>query len=70
MKELEEKVSRNNGSEAWNQERTRLKTIIDEKNSEIEQLQKEAHVLSDQMDHLRKEVRNTFYIPQFFISEI
>jgi len=56
LKELEEKVSRSNGSESWVLERTWLKSALEDKSSEMERLKKEADMTADQMEHLRKEV--------------
>ncbi|XP_049773051.1 trichohyalin isoform X2 [Schistocerca cancellata] len=54
LKELEAKTARN-ADEAWAQEKARLKTIVEEKNKEIESVKKEKRVFSDQADHFRKE---------------
>lgn len=56
LKELEEKVSRGGGGDTWNLEKKHLKSLVDQKTSEIEQLHKETAVLNDQIDHLRKDV--------------
>lgn len=58
LKELEEKVSRNNGSDNWALERTLLKSVLEGKSLELEQMKKEADMNADQMEHLRKEVMN------------
>ncbi|KAJ4435370.1 hypothetical protein ANN_17984, partial [Periplaneta americana] len=55
LKELEEKVSRSNGGDSWTLEKTRLKSILEDKTIEMDQMKKEAHMLSDQMEHIRKE---------------
>jgi hypothetical protein len=65
LKELEEKVSRNSGSDNWGLERTRLRAVLEDKSLEVEQMKKEADMNADQMEHLRKEVMN-FYVFLFY----
>ncbi|PNF26593.1 hypothetical protein B7P43_G11349 [Cryptotermes secundus] len=55
LKELEEKVLRSNSSDSWVLERTRLKSVLEDKCLEVEQLKKETDMNADQMEHLRKE---------------
>ena len=68
LKELEEKVSRSNGSESWVLEKTRLKSTLDDKIIEMEQLKKEAEMKADQMEHMRKEVITFLDILQYFLK--
>ncbi|XP_021938796.1 golgin subfamily B member 1 isoform X3 [Zootermopsis nevadensis] len=55
LKELEEKVSRSNSNDSWVLERTRLKSALQGKSLEMEQMKKEADMTADQMEHFRRE---------------
>ncbi|PSN34391.1 hypothetical protein C0J52_15173 [Blattella germanica] len=60
VKELEEKMSRSNGSDSWMLEKTRLKSALQDKSIEMEQLKKESEMNAHQTEHLRKEKLEDF----------
>lgn len=55
VRELEEKVARG-GGDSWTIEKGRMKVLLEEKTSQLEQTKHELDVLSDQHTYLRKEV--------------